>query len=293
MLPCICPGDMLTVVPKKMTDILQGDIVVFRRGNALFSHRTVFTGSENGIPYIVTRADNTETEDDGKIFEENVIGVVSRIQRKGRDVPQTKRSGSFTGRFLRFLLAVKYRLQARWRFYLASIFSLFRRFEACRFFLSFGRPADYSLRVDIQFPVESSRFMRKMSPEDFTRYYPSVEKSLKKLKIVAYAENTQIGRISLVHQNHSGLFSGWWIVGTDLKLRYQGTDVERRFWMHVKRLFDKLLKTPLYISLDTRDLFRRLYFRQLGFLPFSDYWDFSSFKPVKRHVYVKKYDRQR
>ncbi len=291
MLPCICPGDMLSVGPVTAGDISLGDIVVFRRGAVLFSHRAVRKGSEGGVPYVVTRADNTETDDDGKIFDADIIGVVRRIQRNGRDVPLSRATGFFAGRFARFLLTKKYRFKARGRFYLATVVALLHALPVYGFITSFGRDVYRLLRAEIQMPVDTSRFWRKVSPGEFAGIFSARGSSIRQFKIIGRSGTARIGSISLVYEPETRVGGGWWISGTDLKLRYRGTVPEYRLWEQVGKLMTDLSMGPLYLDIPERDYFNRFYFRRSGFIPRTFYRDKRTTGNQKRLVYVRKHEQ--
>jgi len=92
MYPCVQPGDLLHIASRTAAQIAIGDIAVCRRPAYLFSHRTVGKGAEDGRAYIITRADRARHGDDGPTYDEDVLGVVTSIERGGRHVdPRPRR----------------------------------------------------------------------------------------------------------------------------------------------------------------------------------------------------------
>lgn len=90
MYPTIRPGDVVRIQSRTAVNISVGDIAVYRRIKLLFSHRVVETGQENGRPYVATRPDGTLDGNDGRTFDENLLGVVTAIERKGKRMPLQK-----------------------------------------------------------------------------------------------------------------------------------------------------------------------------------------------------------
>ena len=86
MYPCVRPGDTLHIESHRIEDIKVGDVAVVRRDGSLFGHRTIAKGEDEGGPYIVTRPDRCNHGSDGPTHEEDILGVVNKIERRGRQV---------------------------------------------------------------------------------------------------------------------------------------------------------------------------------------------------------------
>lgn len=85
MYPCVQPGDTLHIESRLLEDIKVGDIAVVRHNGFLFGHRTIAKGEDEDGPYIVTRPDRCNQGNDGPTHEENILGVVKRIERSGQE----------------------------------------------------------------------------------------------------------------------------------------------------------------------------------------------------------------
>ena len=83
MSPFIKDGDAITVSPKLGSSPRFGDVVAFihPRTEKLFIHRVVWKRRD---AYIV-KGENT-LESDGLIKKENILGVVTKVERKGKKV---------------------------------------------------------------------------------------------------------------------------------------------------------------------------------------------------------------
>lgn len=90
MYPTVRPGDVLRIRPCAISEAAVGDIAVCRRPTHLFSHRVVATGADGGRCCIITRPDRIPEGDDGPTGEEDFLGIVSGIERGGRQVPASQ-----------------------------------------------------------------------------------------------------------------------------------------------------------------------------------------------------------
>ena len=90
MYPCVQPGDTLHIESRSIERIQVGDIAVIRKSGQLFGHRAIAKGENEIGPFIVTRPDRSDDGDDGPTHGENILGVVTRIERKGKPTITTK-----------------------------------------------------------------------------------------------------------------------------------------------------------------------------------------------------------
>jgi len=87
MYPTVRAGDVLRIQSRAAADVAAGDIAVCRAPDYLFSHRVIGKGVRGGSAFIVTRPDRTRAGSDAPTFDENLLGVVIAITRKGKPVP--------------------------------------------------------------------------------------------------------------------------------------------------------------------------------------------------------------
>jgi GNAT superfamily N-acetyltransferase len=87
MHPTIRAGDVLRIKSCSAVDVPVGEIAVCRRPNYMFAHRVIARGVEGGRAYVVTRPDRAREGSDGPTFDENLLGMVAVIERKGKSVP--------------------------------------------------------------------------------------------------------------------------------------------------------------------------------------------------------------
>ncbi|MBN2320703.1 MAG: S24/S26 family peptidase [Acidobacteria bacterium] len=84
MYPLVRTGDLLHIQSRRVEQVNIGDIAVCRRSGRLVCHRTIGKGVLAGRPYIVTRSDRNKQVSDPFTYDEDLLGVVTCIERKGR-----------------------------------------------------------------------------------------------------------------------------------------------------------------------------------------------------------------
>jgi signal peptidase I len=95
MYPTVRAGDVLRIQSRSAVDVSVGDIAVCRRPGYMIGHRVISKGEKEGRTYIITRPDNTLDGNDGPTFDEDLLGVVVTIERRGTIVPQQPGSYSW------------------------------------------------------------------------------------------------------------------------------------------------------------------------------------------------------
>jgi hypothetical protein len=87
MYPTLRPGDVLRIRSCSPAEVAVGDIAVCRTPDYLFGHRVIVTGERDGHAYIITRPDRSRQGSDAPTFDDDLLGVVVDISRKGSSVP--------------------------------------------------------------------------------------------------------------------------------------------------------------------------------------------------------------
>lgn len=80
MLPAIWPGDVLSIKGHAATEVLPGDIVLFRRDGRLVAHRCVERTIRECQVQWVTRGDSVEGSDD-PVSSSEFLGKITTIER--------------------------------------------------------------------------------------------------------------------------------------------------------------------------------------------------------------------
>lgn len=79
MNPVYYRGDAIIYYKERVEKINEGDILVFKSGNSIITHRVVSKVNDNGHYTFRTKGDNNNTEDKIKITEKDVLGTVKYI----------------------------------------------------------------------------------------------------------------------------------------------------------------------------------------------------------------------
>jgi Peptidase S24-like len=95
MIPSIYPGDLLTVRSDSASDARRGEIVFFLLGGRPFVHRVMRKWPERNRVVFATRGDALPKEDPS-IDASQLLGRVTRIQRRGKSIPIVAKPGPFT-----------------------------------------------------------------------------------------------------------------------------------------------------------------------------------------------------
>lgn len=83
MLPCVWPGDVLTIVGDA-TNIVAGDIVLVLCGDRVIVHRFIGRHNSPSFPVWITKGDSNP-DNDPPAADSCVLGRVVSIRRGGRD----------------------------------------------------------------------------------------------------------------------------------------------------------------------------------------------------------------
>lgn len=87
MYPTVRQGDVVKIQSRAAGDVSVGDIAVCRGEGFLFGHRVVGKGRRDGRDYVITRPDRANEGSDGPTFNEDLLGIVIAIERRGKPVP--------------------------------------------------------------------------------------------------------------------------------------------------------------------------------------------------------------
>lgn len=94
MLPTIFPGDILFIRREIMANVRCGDVVLFRQGRYLCTHRVVRNRDNGEGPVLITRGD-ASARDDAPISERQMLGRVMRVLRGRKRFELTGRPTSW------------------------------------------------------------------------------------------------------------------------------------------------------------------------------------------------------
>lgn len=218
MSPFIRHGDMVTVEPLRGRDLCVGDVAAFLRSGAgterLVIHRVV--AEEDGA--LVLRGDNC-SEPDGPIPRASVVGLVTRVERRGRGVRGALGRG---GRWIAWfnargwLLPLKTVLHIPWRWGGA----LLRRLQCNPTFRGWIQrfcPAYTIQEANAVDMIVVHAWANPGSESPPYRHNPDVT------NYVARRGDDVLGFVQLVRRPvEQGPYSGYWLHGLMVRTRYRG-----------------------------------------------------------------------
>jgi len=269
MYPCVKPGDTLCLDPKGVAEISVGDIAVLRRDRVLVGHRVIGCGADARGRYTITRPDSARRGDDGPSYEEDVLGVISSILRKGRPVSTQPRESTSWTRLQVMLLGASYRVQYSWARMLAKLLSFVQRSAPCGFvarhlFRLSGKDVRYSFKLPHR--LGKSVLYQSVSPEDL-----ELALSKEATEIVGHWILTaHAGRdpkpsasVTFVFRQKECPFAGWWVGDLWTRFRYRGAGLEDVLLTKAEGIFLTSGVAELKVSASDRATVD--WFKSLGF----------------------------
>jgi ribosomal protein S18 acetylase RimI-like enzyme len=292
MYPCIRPKDILHIEPKSVSEIRVGDIAVYRKAGRLFAHRTIAKGNNEGQDYIITRPDTAYSGNDGASFEQDILGIVSRIQRRGETLNTVKKDYPFVKRFF-FNLYLKhyYFKQYLWR-KIIDFISYIQQYKAYRWFARFlfiksSKEVQFSLQAPIS-PKANSKFYKEFSKTELLESL-SGEFPVSKWTIALEINSKPAGYLSFVFKPKDCPFSGWWLYEYKLRLRYRRTNLEEKLLREADDLFKQAGATGISVSVLKGMNLEKKILKNLGFREISTQKEvfFKNKEPVERLIMKK------
>jgi hypothetical protein len=231
MSPCVQPGDTLHIKSRPIERIQVGDIAVIRKGGQLFGHRAIATGEDEIGPFIVTRPDRSDHGDDGPTHGENILGVVTRIERKGK--PTITMQMPLGGRAkLRVALWEWWHRDARLR-----LIHGLERVQRLRFYRAISplclKTLHPKLRYEVRTPLKSGQShdaYRSFPPDLFDASQPLQEgRPVTEWTLVAYLDATRVPAawVTMIRRHEeSPRGKDWHIKDAGARIRYRGTGLD-------------------------------------------------------------------
>lgn len=110
MAPTLTPGDRVIVQAARADELRVGDIVLVKAGAVWLAHRLIGRQSIDGARLLVTKGDNCATPDEAWQAA-RLGGVVTAVQRDGREIGLTSRRARWSGAMLARLSCAQASLQ--------------------------------------------------------------------------------------------------------------------------------------------------------------------------------------
>jgi hypothetical protein len=287
MYPCIRPTDKLHIELKKAEQIKIGEVAVYCRHNLLFAHRTIGKGNEHGLNYIVTRPDTAKSGDDGPSFDDNIVGVVSSIERKGRILSVEIKTSSLIKEFylkIFFTILKLKQIVVKVCLYLLAFLQLFSVGRKV-FKLFFKNTED--LRFSISVPLNNninSLFNTSISDDELIELnHQESEDKILKWAVVLNAGSRLAAYLSFVRKPETCPFAGWWLAEAKISPQCRAGGVQEKIWQKADELLGLLEAPSIFAGILKKDYFLRMFFQSLGFKENPAYKD-----PLNRRIILER-----
>jgi len=283
MYPCIRPGDTLQIEPKIAEQIQIGDIAVYRRSNRLFTHRAIDKGENNSSHYILTRPDTARYGNEGPIFDEDILGIVSSIKRKTKILSPAKKDPTLVKRIFIILCLKWYRLEQYLFEEIISAIAFMQQFKVYRkitslLFSRSSKKTDFSIHVPASSKM-TTRFYRKISPQELVAQNVNArENSIPKWTITLNVNSKPAAFLSFVYRPQDCPFPGWWMCEVKIRIRYRGTGIEDKLFDKVEGLLRQSGISQIFVSFFEGEHLNRMLFENLGFRKIRIYEEDNLFK---------------
>jgi len=264
MYPSIRLGDILHIEPKKAEQIKIGDIAVYRRSSHLFGHRTIDKGDNDGLAYIVTRPDTARFGNDGPSFDQDILGIVSSIERRGEILDTAKKEYNLLKKMSFSVFLKCYYIRQHLFSKLIYVVNYMQQFNAYRKiakFLFLNKKANFSIRVPLNIKV-ADRFNREISPQELIDLNLGMDKSsISKWKIALDINSRQAASMSFIFRPDTCPFPGWWLADAKIMIRYRGTKIEEELFARAKELLRQSGISRVYACAFKDAYFERMLFK--------------------------------
>jgi hypothetical protein len=272
MYPSIKPGDKLHIVPKEIEDVCIGDIAVFRRSKNLYGHRTISKGRDERGAYVITKPDNSEWSKDDPSYEDDVLGIVSSIERKGSIFKPKERPSSLDRicfmQYLKFILAIQKTSSIALDIVSPMQKSVIYREVASRIFDSLQLKFSYIVQIPLN-SSQMSNLYQMLSPEEFHRLH---EKRREKDQVTMWSllifindRQQPAAWASFIYRPKVCPFAGWWIRDLEVRIPYRGSGIEERLILKSQEILVHNGVTELWARLPNYHWAPEILFRNLGF----------------------------
>ena len=229
MYPCVRPGDVLHIESRTVDEVAVGDIAVCRRPGYLFSHRTTGKGVHDGRSYIVTRPDRARQGDDGPTYDDDVLGIITAIERRGKRLsPRPRQYARPVRAYLAARLALVEALPAArgwliWALARLQRGAVYRRLA--RLWLAATRTGvSYVVRLPLR-AGQTHDLYHPLPPDEFDVAKPTWQGRPPDCWTLALHLNgghRPAARATFVLRPPECPLAGWWLDDLQVRVRYRG-----------------------------------------------------------------------
>jgi signal peptidase I len=270
MYPYVRPGDVLHLESRSIQEIKIGEIAVFRRFNRLLAHRVIEKGNDNGSAFIITKPDTASFGNDGSVFDKEILGIVSKVERRGRLLTTQKRD---YGLFKRAGLDISLFGYYSKRYLCQKIVYLITLIQQLPVYCLIARQVLYKNKTNISFssrlPLNNDitkHFEATVTPEELIQMNSSFDGSrMLRWDLVMKVDAKQAASISLVYRPKDCFFPGWWVSDFCLKIKYRRTHIQERLIKQLDEILTGLKIPCVFASVYENALVEYMIYRNFGF----------------------------
>jgi hypothetical protein len=270
MYPCIRQGDIIYIQPKSAEDIEIEEVAVYRRNNHLFSHRTIAKGRNEKGHYIITRPDTAKYKDDGPSYNENILGVVTRIERKNRVFTPVKKDYNLLERIgvlfcLNYFCIRQYFLHKV--IYLIIFLQQFKlyRLIARLFSKNLYKKINYMFSIPLHNKA-TDKFFKKVTESELVDLVSNNQNhSILRWKIALKVNSKQVASLSFILRPYNYKLDRCWLVEAQIGIRYRGTVIDEVLLAKTDELLRLMGVSVVFTRTCLKAYSEQMFFKGLGF----------------------------
>ncbi|MGD0336674.1 MAG: hypothetical protein ABSB18_06195 [Candidatus Omnitrophota bacterium] len=288
MYPCIRPRDTLYIEPRSIGEVKVGDIAVYRRYNRLFAHRTIAKGNDNGRDYIITRSDTAKFGNDGPGFNQDILGIVTRIERKERTFDTARKDYPLVEQLFLNVYLQYYRLKQHLWDKIIYFISWLQQYKAYRKLARLMEKSTKRIEFSLQVPINprvNNRFSKEISAKEISESLKG-ESPISRWTIALNIDSKPAGFLSFFFKPINCPFNGWWLYEAKLRVRYRGTNLEERLLEEACSLLKESGAKGVLVSVFKNAHLDRKIFENMGFKEISVYKDI--FLKNKKNEFIER-----
>jgi signal peptidase I len=271
MYPHLRPGDLFFIDPKNVDDIKIGDIAIFRRGISLIGHRTIAKGHDEIGSYIITKADNSKYPDVCPTYDDDILGVVSSVERKGKKVNPNHKINTVESLYFSLLhgLFSKYNLAQPRILFFTSLIQGSRIYQ--NIFSLYLNPSNFDLSFIVNLPLNrrsTCDLYRKLTLEGFERQFrdSANSDSLDSWNlIIVTGDNIKLASATFLLQIGERFIARWWITDIHVRLAHRGMGLEKRLLIKAEEILSMSGVNQLFAYIPKEDQITIKLLQSLGF----------------------------
>jgi hypothetical protein len=235
---------VLHIESRKVGEIAVGDIAVCRRDGYLFGHRVTGKRVDNGRPSIATRPDRSIRGNDGPTYDEDVLGIVTMIERGSERVEPLRRGHPWPVRFYlsaRLVLVEWFPATRKWLIPLLThiqsgavyrwLARLWMAVIHAKVSYVVQLPFQTRQRLDLFHPVPPEKF-------DVTKLtWQGQPPASWTLALYLRNDRRPAACATFALRPPECRFAGWWVDDLYMRIRYQGFGFERDLMSKAEEIF--------------------------------------------------------